>query len=308
LICKSRRRRSPSAREKWLAAALPIVQAMLASPLIEPVRALVLAAAVFMPFERLAGLHTAQPVFRRGWAMDALTGLMNGLLLYGALLIALGALDAAAAAAAPQLRHWIATRPLLAQGVLAVVLGDLGVYAMHRLQHTVPWLWRLHAVHHSAEEMDWLVGFRFHPIDLFLLRVASLGPLVALDVAPAAIAIFIAVSAWQAWLVHANVRLRYGPLRWLLVSPEFHHWHHAAEREAHDRNYASLIAAWDVLFGTVHLPSGRQPARYGIDEPVPAGWIGRFFFPFRHREPSGTTSPSVKRSVDRSRAPFGAMR
>ena len=49
----------------------------------------------------------------------------------------------------------------------------------------MPWLWRFHAVHHSAEEMDWLVGFRFHPIDLLLLRVASLGPLVALHVTPA---------------------------------------------------------------------------------------------------------------------------
>ena len=192
---------------------------MLASLFIGPVKALLVAGAVFIPLERLAGLHPRQRPFRRGWATDALTGLMNGLLLYAALLIVLGGLDAGAAACAPQLRHWIETRPLLAQGALALVLGDLGVYGIHRLEHTVPWLWRFHAVHHSAEEMDWLVGFRFHPIDLFLLRLASLGPLVALHVSPAAIAIFIAVSGWQSWLVHANVRLSYGPLRWLLVSP-----------------------------------------------------------------------------------------
>jgi sterol desaturase/sphingolipid hydroxylase (fatty acid hydroxylase superfamily) len=75
----------------------------------------------------------------------------------------------------------------------------------------------------------------------------------------------------------------YGPLRWLIVSPEFHHWHHGAEREAHDRTYASLVASWDVLFGTVFLPKGRQPLQYGIDEHVPAGWIGRFLHPFRAR-------------------------
>jgi sterol desaturase/sphingolipid hydroxylase (fatty acid hydroxylase superfamily) len=80
----------------------------------------------------------------------------------------LGCVDAAAAWSAPQLPHWIAVRPLIVQGALA--LGDLGVYAIHRLQHTVPWHWRFHAVHHSAEEMDWLVSFRFHPADLFLLR------------------------------------------------------------------------------------------------------------------------------------------
>jgi sterol desaturase/sphingolipid hydroxylase (fatty acid hydroxylase superfamily) len=287
---------------------------MLASLFVGPVKALLVAAAVFIPFERLAGLRPMQRTFRPGWATDVLTGLINGLLLYAAVLIVLGGLDAVAAACAPQLRNWIETRPLLAQCVLALALGDLGVYGIHRLEHTVPWLWRFHAVHHSAEEMDWLVGFRFHPVDLFLIRVASLGPLVALHVTPSAIGIFVVVSGWQAWLVHANVRMPYGPLRWLLVSPEFHHWHHSAEREAYDRNYASLVASWDVLFGTVHLPRGRQPLRYGIDEHMPAGWIERFFHPFRHRavgpvaRTHSTDVPGASRrpAQDGSRSPTSA--
>jgi sterol desaturase/sphingolipid hydroxylase (fatty acid hydroxylase superfamily) len=244
------------------------------------VKAFLVAAAVFVPFERLASLRPSQATLREGWAMDVLTGFMNGVLLYVALLIVLGGIDAAAAAGTPQLRHWIENRSLLTQSVIALVVGDLGVYAIHRLQHTLPWLWRFHAVHHSAEELDWLVGFRFHPLDLFLLRIASLGPLVALSLTPAAIGIFVAVSGWQSWLVHANVKVPYGPLRWLVVSPEFHHWHHSAEREAHDRNYASLVASWDVVFGTVFLPRGRHPLRYGIEERVPEGWIGRFLHPF----------------------------
>jgi sterol desaturase/sphingolipid hydroxylase (fatty acid hydroxylase superfamily) len=256
---------------------------MLASLFVGPVKALLVAAAVFVPFERLAALHPTQRTFRPGWATDLLTGLLNGLLLYGALLIVLGGVDAAAAVCAPQLRNWVETRPLWAQGVVALAMGDLGVYGIHRLQHNLPWLWRFHAVHHSAEELDWLIGFRFHPVDLFLLRIASLGPLVALHVTPSAIGIFIVVSGWQASLVHANVRMPYGPLRWLLVSPEFHRWHHSADREVYDRNYASLVATWDVLFGTVHLPRGRRPFRYGIDEPISAGYVERFLHPFRRR-------------------------
>ena len=213
--------------------------------------------------------------------MDALTGLLNGLLLYLALLFALGGVDWAASICAPSLRQWIGARSLALQITFALALGDLGVYLIHRLQHTVRWLWRFHAVHHSAEDMDWLIGLRFHPIDLFVLRLASLGPLVALNLRPSAIGVFVAASAWQAWLVHANIRVPYGPLRWLVVSPEFHHWHHSAEREAHDRNYASLVASWDVLFGTVFLPRGRRPLRYGIEERIPPGWIGRFLHPFR---------------------------
>jgi sterol desaturase/sphingolipid hydroxylase (fatty acid hydroxylase superfamily) len=254
---------------------------VLSTLFLAPVKALLIAAAVFVPFERLAGLHPGQPALRRGWATDVFTGLLNGLLLYAALMIALGAIDSTAAAAAPELRAWIEARPLWAQAILALAIGDLGVYVSHRLSHTLPCLWRFHAVHHSAEEMDWLVGFRFHPVDLLLLRVASLGPLVALHVTPAAIAIFIGVSGWQAWLVHANVRVPYGPLRWLVVSPEFHHWHHAIERDACDKNFASLVASWDVLFGTVHLPGGRRPLGFGIEDRVPAGFVERLFHPFR---------------------------
>ncbi len=277
---------------------------MRASLFVEPAKALLIAAAVFIPFERFAGLHPAQPVFRAGWATDLLTGVINGLLIFSVLLLALGGIDAIAAASAPQLRHWIETLPLPAQCIVALVAGDLGIYGIHRLQHTVPWLWRFHAVHHAAEEMDWLVGFRFHPLDVFLVRIASLGALVALQVSAPAVGFFVAVSAWQGWLVHANIRIRYGPLRWLFVSPEFHHWHHSAEREAHDKNYASLIAGWDVLFGTVHLPAGRRPSRYGVEERVPAGWIARLFHPFR-RERAGDTRgllelDSAVKSADRS--------
>src|SRR4029077_15130999 len=142
---------------------------VLAPLFLGPLKAFIIAAAVFVPFERLAALHATQRTFRRGWAMDVLTGLLNGLLLYLVLLAALGGLNAGAEASMPALRRWIVSQPFLVQTALAVIVGDLGVYAIHRLQHTVPWLWRFHAVHHSAEELDWLIGVRFPPIGLFPL-------------------------------------------------------------------------------------------------------------------------------------------
>lgn len=259
---------------------------MLATLLLEPVKAILLAALVFVPFERLASERSGQRVFRTGWAMDVLTAILNGLLVYLALLFILGRLDSAAAHGVPQLRAWVAARPTWAQALLAIALGDLGIYTIHRLSHTLPWLWRFHAVHHSAEEMDWLVAVRTHPLDLLLFRLASIAPLAVIGVTSAASAIFVAVFAWQSWLAHANVRLSFGPLRWVLVSPEFHHWHHAADREAHDHNYANVFACWDVLFRTVHLPAGRRPLHYGIDEPVPGGWLGRFTHPFHRGDPA----------------------
>ncbi len=249
-----------------------------------PFKMLVFAAAIFIPFERLAAARRDQPILRRGWATDLGTGVINGLLLSAVVLMLLAVVESTANAAVPNVRVWVASTPLWAQAIVAVVIGDFGIYVMHRLAHTLPWLWRFHEVHHSAEEMDWLIAFRFHPLDLFLMRIGSLAPLVALNMSPAAIAIFVAVYGWQSWLVHANVRISYGPLRWAFVSPEFHHWHHSAEREAFDRNYASIFAAWDLVFGTVHLPRARQPLRYGIAERVPAGYLQRLYHPFRRTE------------------------
>lgn len=250
-----------------------------------PFKTLVCAAAIFIPFERLAGARRDQPILRRGWATDVSTGVINGLLVTTIALMVLAVVDSMANAAVPNARTWVGSKPLWTQAILAVVIGDFGIYVMHRLVHTLPWLWRFHAVHHSAEELDWLIAFRFHPVDLLLMRIGSLAPLVALKMSPEAIATFAAVFAWQSWLVHANVRISYGPLRWALVSPEFHHWHHSAEREAFDRNYASIFAAWDLFFGSMLLPRAHDPMRYGTAEPVPAGYVERFYYPFR-RTPS----------------------
>ena len=81
-----------------MAVTLPSFGRMEASLLLEPVKALLVAAAIFVPFERLAGLHAAQPAFRRGWAMDALTGVMNGVRLFAVLMAALGGVNAGAVA------------------------------------------------------------------------------------------------------------------------------------------------------------------------------------------------------------------
>ena len=185
---------------------------------------------------------------------------MNGVLLYAVLLMVLGTLDALAAMCAESQKLG-RDPPDLGSPSLPLQL-ETWAYVIHRAEHTVPSLWRFHAIHHSAEEMDWLVGFRFHPVDLLLIRIASLGPLVALHVTPAAIGIFIAISGWQSWLVHANVRIGavrsdgYSSRRSFTIGT-------SAEREAFDKNYASVIACWDVLFGTVHLPRGRKPMRSG---------------------------------------------
>jgi sterol desaturase/sphingolipid hydroxylase (fatty acid hydroxylase superfamily) len=70
-------------------------------------------------------------------------------------------------------------------------------------------------------------------------------------------------------------------LRWLLATPEFHHWHHSSEDEAVDKNYAGFLPIYDVIFGTAHLPD-HISTRYGTrSDTVPEGYVAQFLYPFR---------------------------
>jgi Sterol desaturase len=157
--------------------------------------------------------------------------------------------------------------PYWIQLPLVIVLSDLGFYWTHRMFHAVPWLWRFHAIHHSIEELDWLAAARVHPVDQILTKGVSLVPVVALGFSEWAIGVYALLYQWQSVLIHSNVRFRFGPLRFLFASPEFHHWHHSDQREARDKNFAGQLSFLDALFGSLHLPPGRPRQR--------TAWTGR---------------------------------
>lgn len=87
----------------------------------------------------------------------------------------------------------------------------------------------------------------------------------------------------QATFIHANVRLEFAPLRWIVATPRFHHWHHAAEAEAVDKNFAVHLPLLDRIFGTAYLPQGRWPAAYGLagGASLPDGYARQLVAPFR---------------------------
>jgi sterol desaturase/sphingolipid hydroxylase (fatty acid hydroxylase superfamily) len=157
--------------------------------------------------------------------------------------------------------------------------------------HAVPFLWRFHAIHHSSEKLDWLAAHRVHPVDQVITKSASIVPLFALGFSEAAIAFWGIVYQWQSVYVHANCRIGLGPLGWLVATPHFHHWHHANHKEAWDRNFAGQLPFIDALFGTLYLPAGRMPERYGIDEPVPEHYVQQLLHPIL--PPSAGTAPTA---------------
>jgi len=243
-----------------------------------------LTAVVFVPLERAFPLRPAQTTFRFGWATDGMHFLVSHLAVQ--VLSFLTLLPATALAALWQpagLRAAIAGLPLLAQLLGIVLVADLAQYWVHRAFHTVPALWRVHAVHHSSTAMDWLAGSRLHVIDVLATRGLVLVPIFLLGFETRALYAYLVLVAFHAVFVHANVRFRFGWLDHVVTTPRGHHWHHAPSPV--DKNFAVHLPVLDRLFGTQHLPGDQWPEAYGIHgDPVPEGYARQLAYPFLPRD------------------------
>ena len=239
-------------------------------------------ACIFIPLERLLPLHDHQPTLRRDWANDLLYVLLNGFFIRAGFTALAGAVMAGYAATfGPDPTPWVGALPFWAQLILAIIIADIGYYTAHRICHAVPFLWKFHAVHHSIEDMDWLATHRVHPMDQLFTNTLSLLPLYLLGFSLEALIAHQALYQIQALLLHSNVKLSFGPLKWLIASPEYHHWHHANERDAYDRNFAAQLSVIDVIAGTMFLPFRRRPQAYGLTEPMPRTYPAQLLHPFQ---------------------------
>lgn len=240
---------------------------------------------VFIVIEKLFPLYRNQAVFRREWQTDLKHFAVNHLLV-GLILFAVNFTIHHGFAWLVSHDFQLAVQRIgfVPQLLLCILVADLAQYWTHRAYHEVPFLWKFHAVHHSAKTMDWLAGSRQHVLEIVFTRVCVLAPLFVLGFSEAVINAYIVIVGFQAVLNHANVHLPWGPLKYLIVTPDFHHWHHSSDDEAIDRNYAAHYAFLDHLFGTaVKVPAQKPlPAAYGVvGDYMPDGWRAQQAFPFR---------------------------
>ena len=244
---------------------------------------LMLYSAIFVPLERLFALRPDQPVFRAQWTVDLSYFFVNTLLIEVLTIFTLTpALVLFGWAKIQAVRDVIESLPNVAQVPLMILVADFTQYWIHRLFHAVPVLWPFHAVHHSTERMDWLAGSRLHLVDVIVTRGLSYVPIFVLGFSTAALHVYVFIVAAQATFIHANVRWTLRAVRKVVATPAFHHWHHSAEREAADKNFAVHTPLWDLAFGTYYLPD-RWPSAYGVSggRPVPQGWFRQLLHPFR---------------------------
>ena len=241
---------------------------------------------VFVPLERLWPRHPEQSTFRPEWTTDAFyfvaTHLPAQLTTFA---ILLPATMASKWLAIPSLMETVGSLPFLVQFPLAIVVADLSQYAIHRAFHKIPALWRFHAIHHSIKTMDWVAGSRSHFVDILVTRGLILIPMTLLGFSPIVMGAYLIFVAFHATFSHTDFRPR---TRWLepyFVTCRYHHWHHAADPDAADVNFAIHFPSIDRLFGTYHLPKDAWPERYGlIGSSVPNGFFRQFVAPFKRKK------------------------
>jgi sterol desaturase/sphingolipid hydroxylase (fatty acid hydroxylase superfamily) len=241
---------------------------------------------VFIPLEKIFG-SGQQSIFRNEWREDLLYYLVSSLFVQGLTFLSLApALSILKHTDWAGLRSWVGNLPFVVQVLAIMFLTDLVQYWVHRTFHRWPVLWKFHAVHHSAQTLDWLAGARMHLFEIICLRGLTVIPMYVLGFTEGALYAYLLFVFLFSTFVHANFRYDFGKLQYWFVTPRFHHWHHGIEREAIDVNFAVHFPLFDRLFGTYHLPpDGSWPAGYGIDKhPVPKGYFRQFLYPFTKRK------------------------
>jgi sterol desaturase/sphingolipid hydroxylase (fatty acid hydroxylase superfamily) len=176
------------------------------------------------------------------------------------LLIPIAAVGVALLAAAHGfgLLYWLGWPAWLA-GISGFVALDLAIYAQHVVFHHVPWLWRLHRMHHADLDIDVTTGVRFHPIEILLSMLIKIVVVAVLGIPAAAVVAFEVVLNATSMFNHSNAAM---PAwldrlaRLLVVTPDMHRVHHSVVRTETDSNFGFNLPWWDRLFGTYRA----QPA------------------------------------------------
>ena len=237
---------------------------------------------IFVLIEKLLPIYKGQPVFRGGWQTDFTHFIVNHFIV-GLILLVVNYLihHLFSWALNDSLQKMIQSLPLLIELFLIILVADMVQYWTHRGYHEIPFFWRFHAVHHSAKYMDWIAGSRQHVLELITTRVGVLGAIYVLGFHKQVIDYYIIIVGFQAVFNHANVSLPWGPLKYIIVTPDFHHWHHSSDKIALDKNYAAHFSFIDYLFGTAVKTDQRFPDAYGVvGDYMPDGFVRQQVFPF----------------------------
>lgn len=248
---------------------------------VAPVNAFVFLYVVFRPLEAYFPAKQGQKFFRLGWITDFCFFLGQHLIWISFTFAILAYIEQFVDELVPlSFRSTVASQPFILQVVGVILLSDFFIYWGHRIQHRVDFLWKFHSIHHTAERLDWLASFREHPLDtIYTIGIINL-PAIILGFPLHTIAAFILFRGIWAIYIHSNVRLPLGPLKYLIGSPEIHHWHHTKDRDV--GNYANLSPLMDIIFGTYFCPN-HEPKEFGVKGQSTKNYLEYLLYPFKRK-------------------------
>ena len=176
--------------------------------------------------------------------------------------------------------HWVGW-PAWVAGVAGFILLDLVIYGQHVVFHHVPWLWRLHRMHHADLDIDVSTGGRFHPIEIVLSMLIKMATVALVGIPAGAVIAFEVVLNATSMFNHSNVAMPAWLdriVRLIVVTPDMHRVHHSVLRPETDSNFGFNLPWWDRVFGTyraepasghagmtVGLPVFRDPSELRLD-------------------------------------------
>lgn len=246
------------------------------------VLALVFSMMIFIPLEK-AFAQKPLKVLRPHWRTDLVYFLFSHLLIQF-YLFATNYVheDLLGWAQADAVQQWAQGLPIPVQILCCVLIADFFQAVTHKWYHEFGWLWKFHAVHHSSEHLDWLAGSRTHFVESLVTRTVVIVPLYIVGFATEALNVYVVIIGVQAVFVHANVSWDFGFLKYVIVTPQYHHWHHSDDPQFANTNYAVHLPVIDMLLGTFKLPATMWPPSYGVfDSPPPDGFLRQLLYPFR---------------------------
>jgi sterol desaturase/sphingolipid hydroxylase (fatty acid hydroxylase superfamily) len=167
-------------------------------------------------------------------------------------------------------RHRLTTVPLNGLATFAVLFvgQELSYYWFHRAAHRVRWFWATHAVHHSPNEFNLGVSYRFGWTGKLAGNALFYVPMIWLGFAPQAVFATLSINLlYQFWL-HTEWVPKLGWLEYVLNTPSHHRVHHASNAEYIDANYGGVLIVFDRLFGTFVAERDDLPCRYGLTTPL----------------------------------------
>ena len=168
---------------------------------------------------------------------------------------------------------------------------DFIQWNVHRLLHSVPFLWQFHKVHHSVKEMGFAAHLRFHWMETIVYKFIQYIPLAMLGFGLVEFFIVDALAIAVGHFNHSNFKINLGPLKYLFNNPQMHIWHHAKELPK-DRskgvNFGITLSLWDYIFKTAYIPHDGRDIELGFDDEneFPDQFIQKELYPFIKNEHS----------------------